>query len=234
MAVGILINSQGKRIIRKDGSRAIGEPGAKCCCNPKYRQARKCPSPDGELVDVWMTEADAATLPDAFTLNTRCLYFDFEDATSDTPGTVYPASDATAIDGCEECPSPCDVCGAEIEQPSITADAGELPEECAYSGVLNFFGFSVDGDECSWTWFIIVGDYQYVFTVVYDESDGEWSCFWETMVWDGSGYILLVGYAPDVPHGGSFEIECIDGILTGTAVLVTLDACGGSITVAIG
>jgi hypothetical protein len=44
---------------------------------------------------VWMTEADAATLTGAFRIDGICHYFDFDDATSDTPGTIYDTGDVT-------------------------------------------------------------------------------------------------------------------------------------------
>lgn len=91
---------------------------------PSYRQARICPSV-GDLQDVWMTVADAATRPNAFSIGTTCYYFNFSDPTSTTPGTVYTAADATAFDSCAACAgAPCtcpeDVCTNYIVSGTMT------------------------------------------------------------------------------------------------------------------
>lgn len=113
MAAGILINSAGQRVIRSDGSRGIGNAGDPCCCDC-YRQARLCF--DDTLADVWMICSDAAMFPDAFSIGSACLYFNFADATSPTAGgMIYPAAAAVAQPSCAECPTPCFVADCSCE-----------------------------------------------------------------------------------------------------------------------
>lgn len=80
------------------------------CSN--YRQARLCS--DDSLANVWMTTADALTRSGAFYVNNIliCYYFNFVDATSNSPGTIYAASASVAKANCAACPGcasvPCD------------------------------------------------------------------------------------------------------------------------------
>ncbi len=113
MAAGIMIDSDGKRVIDSNGKHRIGEDGAPCCC---WRQARLCS--DDTLQDVWMTDSDAHTLTGAFQLGDWCYYFNFADPLG-TPGTIKTPADVTPLDSCEDCPGcadfPCDVDHYQID-----------------------------------------------------------------------------------------------------------------------
>lgn len=82
------------------GTKCSDKPGWQKC---GYIQARDCL--DDMLVDIWMTTADAATLPGAFSLDDDCYYFDGD---TGTPGTIYVPADVTAFDDCETCGNPCE------------------------------------------------------------------------------------------------------------------------------
>jgi hypothetical protein len=88
--------------IRADaGGVCVGAAGVRSACC--YRQARKCPTSDGSLVDVWMHVVDANKFPGAFSIGTHCYYFDFADPTSQTHGTLYTAADAVPHADCPTC-----------------------------------------------------------------------------------------------------------------------------------
>lgn len=97
MSGGILVNSHG--IVKRSNGIAIGNSGDPCCC-AAYMQARKCS--DGSLIDIFMTIADATSFPNSFYITAdgpgTVYYFDSADAPS-SPGTIYAASDATAVAG---------------------------------------------------------------------------------------------------------------------------------------
>lgn len=73
-------------------------------CLDGYRQARRCS--DDTLADVWMTTADAAMFPGAFTLLNGTFGYYFGSDTG-TPGTIYTASEATAYANCAAIASGC-------------------------------------------------------------------------------------------------------------------------------
>lgn len=106
---GVLMNDG--KVSMLDGKVVMGEVDDNCCCGT-HRQARRCR--DDFLEDIWMTLADAATLPGSFSLDFECYYFDFSDPPSSTPGTVYTPADVTAYDDCDTCPR-C-LCGLVIGQ----------------------------------------------------------------------------------------------------------------------
>ncbi len=91
-----------------DGSGCIVTSGVGCivtgdCDGTLYRQARSCLT---DLVaDVWMTNSDALSLPNAFYIaGVDCLHFDFGDPTYSTPGgTVYTPFDVVTYDSCDLC-----------------------------------------------------------------------------------------------------------------------------------
>lgn len=80
-----------------------GNGGAKCrggfgfakC--PSYRRPRRCT--DDVIMDIWMTEGDAALLPFSFTLpsiSPVCVYFNYLDPLVPAGSNIRPASDASA------------------------------------------------------------------------------------------------------------------------------------------
>lgn len=102
----------GGKVKMRGGKARVGAAGDPCCCDA-WRQARDCA--DDSLVDIWMHVTDAATYTGAsaifslFSFPSECYYFDFDDPTSDTPGTVFLPGDVYATyEVCEECgAAPC-------------------------------------------------------------------------------------------------------------------------------
>lgn len=93
----IMIDDDGCLLVDEEGCLLTGT------CVGTHRQARVCGT--GVLADVWMTEADAATLTGAFALDALgvpCFYFDLEDPLG-LPGTIYAAGDANSFADCAEC-----------------------------------------------------------------------------------------------------------------------------------
>ncbi len=92
MSVGVQVNSSGCVKVNGSGCVKIGP-----CTASAYQQARLCS--DNSLTDVWMTTADAAMFPGAFTLMHGVLGYYFAGDTG-TPGTIYTAADAQPFADC--------------------------------------------------------------------------------------------------------------------------------------
>lgn len=221
--MAVLVNSSGKVQMSASGKVRTGSDGESCCCD-KYLQAYSCD--DDSPVDVWMTTDDAAGFPDAFSISGECYYFNLDDTPGSSPGTVYPASAATAEDDCDSCLNP-DICtGCSIDpQPPATVSgmSGGYPS-CDPAGNTTYTYTEFVPEICEWIW-------------NFDDGDGKPFIVTAQYLGAGDWYVATGKIDWAFSYGGHVAtLSCIDGVIAGTAVIPAnvVTGCTGSATVVFG
>lgn len=108
MALPSSIFLPGGKVLMNAGKVVVN--AEECCCTP-YLQARDCST--NSKVNTWMTTTDAATIgTSAFKVpgRTACHFFNFADASSLSPGTIFTAASATTYTSCCRCIAGADCC----------------------------------------------------------------------------------------------------------------------------